>query len=112
MDNREKNVPVPSEDRKGYTISEFLAQIEPQYREYKNTIRQCIAGLTDHAARLAAQHQEDEIPTFRRLIVDMAEFWGLAEDDTPKGFQEMAEQYRGPSTVRYPPPGTPAARLS
>ena len=66
--------------------------MEPQYQAYKNTMRQCIAGLTEHAARLAAQGQEEQLPTFRRLLTDMAEFWGLAEDDTPKGYREMVEQ--------------------
>ena len=94
MDNREKNAPVQSGSGKGYTINEFLALIEPQYREYKNTMRRCIAGLTCHAAQLAAQGQEEQLPQLRRLCVEMAEFWGLTEDDTAKGFQEMAERYR------------------
>lgn len=93
MDNREKTAPVQPESHSGYTISEFLAQIEPQYRAYKDTMRQCIAGLTEHAARLAAQHQEEQIPQLRRLCMEMAEFWGLTEDDTPKGYQEMAEHF-------------------
>ena len=92
MDNREQTSPVRRENTRRYTIDELLARIEPQYREYKAAIRKCIAGLTDHAARLAAQGQEEQLPTFRRLITDMAEFWGLTEDDTPKGYREMAEQ--------------------
>ena len=92
MDNREQTSPVRCENTRRYTIDELLARIEPQYREYKAAIRKCIAGLTDHAARLAAQGQEEQLPTFRRLITDMAEFWGLTEDDTPKGYREMAEQ--------------------
>lgn len=94
MDNREKNEPAQAGNIRHYTIDELLAEIEPQYREYKNTMRQCIAGLTCHAAQLAAQGQEEQLPQLRRLCVDMAEFWGLTEDDTPKGFQEMAERYR------------------
>ena len=92
MDNREQTSPVQCENTRRYTIDELLARIEPQYREYKAAIRKCIAGLTDHAARLAAQGQEEQLPTFRRLITDMAEFWGLTEDDTPKGYREMTEQ--------------------
>ena len=92
MDNREQTSPVQCENTRRYTIDELLARIEPQYREYKAAIRKCIAGLTDHAARLAAQGQEEQLPTFRRLITDMAEFWGLTEDDTPKGYREMVEQ--------------------
>lgn len=92
MDNREQTSPVQCENTRRYTIDELLARIEPQYREYKAAIRKCIAGLTDHAARLAAQGQEEQLPTFRRLITDMAEFWGLTEDDTPKGYWEMVEQ--------------------
>ena len=92
MDNREQTSPAQGENTRGYTVDELLAQMEPQYQAYKNTMRQCIAGLTEHAARLAAQGQEEQLPTFRRLITDMAEFWGLTEDDTPKGYREMAEQ--------------------
>ena len=92
MDNREQTSPVQCENTRRNTIDELLARIEPQYREYKAAIRKCIAGLTDHAARLAAQGQEEQLPTFRRLITDMAEFWGLTEDDTPKGYREMTEQ--------------------
>ena len=92
MDNREQTSPVRCENTRRYTIDELLARIEPQSREYKAAIRKCIAGLTDHAARLAAQGQEEQLPTFRRLLTDMAEFWGLAEDDTPKGYREMVEQ--------------------
>ena len=92
MDNREQTSPAQGENTRGYTVDELLAQMEPQYQAYKNTMRQCIAGLTEHAARLAAQGQEEQLPTFRRLLTDMAEFWGLAEDDTPKGYREMVEQ--------------------
>ena len=92
MDNREQTSPVRCENTRRYTIDELLARIEPQYREDKAAIRKCIAGLTDHAAQLAAQGQEEQLPTFRRLITDMAEFWGLTDDDTPKGYREMTEQ--------------------
>ena len=92
MDNREQTSPAQGENTRGYTVDELLAQMEPQYQAYKNTMRQCIAGLTEHAARLAAQGQEEQLPTFRRLITDMAEFWGLTDDDTPKGYREMTEQ--------------------
>ena len=95
MDNRETSAPCqPERSVTCYTIDELLARMEPQYREYKNTIRQCIVGLTGYAAQLAAKGQEEQVPTLGRLIVEMVEFWGLAEDDTPKGFQEMSERYR------------------
>ena len=94
MDNRENTTPVPTEGGKGYTIDELLAKMEPQYQAYQNTIRTCIAGLTDHAAQLAARGQEEQLPMFRRMIVEMAAFWGLAEQDTPKAFQEMTEMYQ------------------
>ena len=48
---------------RAYTVDELLKAIEPQYQMYKLTMRQCIAGLSAHA-----------------------------EDDTPKGYREMAEQ--------------------
>ena len=91
MDNREKNGPAQPGREKTYTLDELLKVIEPQYQVYKNTIRQCISGLTVHAARLAAQGQEESLPRLRQLCIEMAEFWGLTEDDTPKGYQEMAE---------------------
>ena len=95
MDNREKMTPVQPESGRHYTIDELLALIEPQYREDQNTIRQCIAGLTEHAARLAAKGQEEQIPRLRDLCIEMAEFWGLAEDETWEGFRKMEAQYGG-----------------
>ena len=59
MDNREKNAPVQAGSSKSYTLDELLALMEPQYRADQNTIRQCIAGLTDYAAQLAAKRQEE-----------------------------------------------------
>lgn len=95
MDNRETSrPPQPESGVTCCTIDELLARMEPQYQDYKNTIRQCIVGLTGHAAQLAAKGQEEQVPAFRRIIVETAEFWGLAEDDTPKAFQEMSERYR------------------
>lgn len=94
MDNREQPMPIQLEGGKAYTIDELLARMEPQYREYKNTIRRCITGLTCCAAQLAAQGREEQLPQLRRLCVEMAEFWGLTEDDTPKGYRVMAERYR------------------
>ena len=98
-DNREQTGLPQPEAKKSYTLDEYLAAIEPQYREYKNTMRQCIAGLTEYAARLAAQdqaqNQEELLPLFRRLCIEMAEFWGLTEDDTPRGWQEMVEHFGG-----------------
>ena len=93
MDNREQTAPVQGKSAKGYTIDELLTQIEAQYQMYKNTMRQCIAGLTEHAAQLTAQGQEEKLPRLRRLCIEMAEFWVLTEDNTPKGCHEMAEQY-------------------
>ena len=93
MDNREKGAPVQPEHGRGYTIDELLVRMEPQYQEYKNTMRRCIAGLTEHAARLAAQGQEESLPRLRQLCIEIAEFWGLTENDTPKGYQEMAEHF-------------------
>ena len=93
MPDRDTPIPAQSGNEKRYTVDEFLAQIEPQYRQYKDTIRKCIAGLTECAAQMAAQHQEEDLPQFRRLCIEMAEFWGLTDDDTPKGYQKMAEQY-------------------
>lgn len=95
MDNREKNAPVQAGSSKSYTLDELLALMEPQYRADQNTIRQCIAGLTDYAAQLAAKRQEEQIPRLRGLCIEMAEFWGLAEDETWEGFRKMEEQYGG-----------------
>ena len=88
MDNREESAPVRPENGRGYTIDELLTEMEPRYREYKNTVRECITGLTGHAAQLAAQGREDQLPMLRRMIVEMTEFWGLAEDNT------QTKQYR------------------
>lgn len=87
--------PVQPEGVKRYTIDELLALMEPQHRADQNTIRQCIAGLTEHAARLAAKGQEERLPRLRELCVEMAEFWGLAEDDTWEGYRKMETRYGG-----------------
>ncbi len=93
MPDRDTPIPAQSGDEKRYTEDEFIAQIEQQNGEQKENMRKCIAGLTECAAQMAAQHQEEDIPQFRRLCIEMAEFWGLTDDDTPKGYQKMAEQY-------------------
>ena len=82
----------PSPEKR-FTLDELQKVMEPQYQVYKVTMRQCIAGLTEHAARLAAQDQEESLPRLRQLCIEMAEFWGLTEDDTPKGYQEMADHF-------------------
>ena len=90
---KENDAPVQAESSQRYTVDEMLALIEPQYRAYKATMGRCITGLTEYAAQLAAQGQKDPLPRFRQLCIEMAEFWGLTEDDTPKGYQEMAERF-------------------
>lgn len=93
MDNREQTGLPQSETKKFYTLDEVQEMIEPQSQRHKNTMRQCIAGLTEQAAWLAAQNQEEQFPRLRQLCIEMAEFWGLTEDDTPKGYREMAEHF-------------------
>ena len=95
MDNREEMTPVQPESGVHYTIDELLTLMKPQYQADQDTTRRCIAGLTDYAAQLAAKHQEEQIPRLRELCIEMAEFWGLAEDDTWEGFRKMEEQYGG-----------------
>ncbi|NBI65953.1 hypothetical protein D1646_03830 [Pseudoflavonifractor sp. 60] len=95
MDNREEMTPVQPESGVRYTIDEFLTLMEPQHREDQETTRQCIAGLTGYATQLAAKGQEEQVPRLRDLCIEMAEFWGLAEDDTWEGFRKMEEQYGG-----------------
>lgn len=92
MDNREKSGRFQPEGPKTYTLDELLEAIEPQYQAYKATMRRCISGLTGQAARLTAQGQEEGVSQLRRLCIEIAEFWGLTEDDTPQGYQAMAEQ--------------------
>lgn len=93
MGNREKTNPPQPETENVYTLDELLKMMEPQYQVYKFTMRQCIDGLTEHAAQLAAQGREEQVPRLRQLCIEMAEFWGLTEDDTPKGYREMADHF-------------------
>ena len=78
MDNREKTTPIPNENSRGYTIDELLTMMEPQYRAHQNTIRECIAGLTGHAAQLAAQGREEQLPMFRIFILPRTRSAGQA----------------------------------
>lgn len=95
MDNRETAAPVQSGEDRAHPTDGFPGRIESQYGEYKRTIRRCIAGLTSHAARLAAQGREEQLPTLRRIAAEMAGFWGLAGDDVPREEQDTAEPYSG-----------------
>lgn len=88
MSNREKAAP-------GQPVDELAARMEPKFQEQKETMRRCIAGLTEYAAQLTAQGQEGQIPRLRQLCIEMAEFWGLAEEDTPEGFRKMAGRIGG-----------------
>ena len=93
MDNREKNEPAQAESGQSCTVSEFLALIEPRYRVYEDTMRRCISGMISYAGQLAAQGQEGQLPQFLRLCIEMDNFWGLTEDLTPEGCQEMEQRY-------------------
>ena len=110
MDNREKIGAVQPGREKIYTLDELLKVMEPQYQVYKFTMRQCIAGLTEHAARLAAQGQEKSLPRLRQLCIEMAEFWGLTEEDTPRGYREWRSTSAALSIARYPLPEVPVMR--
>ena len=93
MDNRENNVPAQAGGGRYYLMDGLPALMGPHYRADQDTTRRCIAGLSDYAAQLAAQGQEEQILRLRKLCIEMAEFWGLAEDDTLEAFQKMEEQY-------------------
>ena len=95
MDDRENLVPVPHERGPDYALDENISRMELQYRSYENTMRECISGLMNHAARLAVQGREEPLPRLREICIEMAEFWNLSGDDSRKGFQEMAEQCGG-----------------
>lgn len=60
---------------KHYTINEYLAMMEPVFQRQKIAIEKCIAGLTIHAAGLAAKGRESDISELNRFISDMMEFW-------------------------------------
>ncbi len=91
MDDNEFYEMLQTAGERCYNISELLDYIEPKYQRYENAIRWCVAGMADYAAQLAAQGQEARLPQLRRLRIEMAEFWGLTEDITRKGYEEMIE---------------------
>lgn len=95
MSNREKAAPGQPVGGKAHTADELAARMEPKFQEQKETMRRCIAGLTGHAALLAARGQEGQVPRFRQLCIEMAEFWGLTDDLTHNGLREMAERVGG-----------------
>ena len=93
MNNTEKTAATPQGAGKSYTVGELLTLMGPEFQRQKDVMRQCIAGLTEYAAQLAVRGHEDQLPRLRMVCIEMAEFWGLAEDDTPEGARNMAEQY-------------------
>ncbi len=62
---------------KRYTIDELLALMEPVYRQQKAAVEKCVAGLTVHAAGLAARGREADISKLGNFISAMAQFWDL-----------------------------------
>ncbi len=60
---------------KRYTIDEYLAMMEPVFQQQKIAIEKCVAGLTVHAAGLAAKGRESDISELNRFISDMMDFW-------------------------------------
>ena len=95
MDNREKTGQSKPEAAKAYTLDEVQEMIEPQSQRDKNTMRQCIAGLTEFAARLAVQGREDQFPRLRQLCVEMAMFWDLIDGETVARFPEVEACFGG-----------------
>lgn len=77
-----------------YTLDDLQKQLEPQDREDQSTIRQCIAGLTGYAARKAAAYHVEQLPTLRRIILEIASFYGL-EEDMAADVEERLEQRYG-----------------
>lgn len=78
-----------------YTLEELSAVLEPVYRSNETFIRNCITGLTQYGACLAAEHQDAQIPELRQLITDMAEFWNLDRDESKDGYLRLREKYGG-----------------
>ena len=93
MNNTEKTAATPQGAGKSYMVEELLTLMGPEFQRQKDVMRQCIAGLTEYAAQLAVRGHEDQLPRLRMVCIEVAEFWGLAEDDTPEGARNMAEQY-------------------
>lgn len=95
MDDKSGPFRIQPGDGKSYTVSEYLALIEPQFREQRETIRQCIDGLTVYASNLAAKRQEEQIPQLRRICVEMSGSWGLDEPKQyPTSFDEAISEAR------------------
>lgn len=79
-----------------YNLDEYLKLIEPTYQVYEDYIRKCVAGLTTIAAQRAANHQEDDIPMLRQIVLQMVPFWGLdgGIDVDAETSRRMEMQYR------------------
>lgn len=95
MDNREQTGLPQSETKKFYMSDEVQEVIEPRSQKHKNTMRQCIAGLTECAARLAVQGREEQFPRLRQLCIEMAVFWDLTDGDTVPSIQEVEDHFGG-----------------
>ena len=79
-----------------YNLDEYLKLIEPTYQVYEDYIRKCVAGLTTVAAQRAANHQKDDIPKLRQIVLQMVPFWGLdgGADVDKETAHRMEQQYR------------------
>lgn len=84
---------LQAETENVYTLDELQKQLEPQDREDQSTIRQCIAGLTGYAARKAAAYQEEQLPTLRRIILEIASFYGLEDNMAPDVEERLEQRY-------------------
>lgn len=95
LDNREQTGLPQSERKKFYTLDEVQEMIEPQSQRDKNTMRQCIAGLTEYAAQLTVQGREGQFPRLRQICIEMAVFWDLTDGDTVPSLQEVEACFGG-----------------
>ena len=82
--------------KSSYNLDEYLKLIEPTYQLYESYIRKCVAGLTTVAAQRAALHQEEHLPKFQKIILEMVPFWGLdgGIDVDAETSRRMEQQYR------------------
>lgn len=85
-----------ADEKQWLTCEEWLEKYEPVWKEMKDKIRPCIAGLTTYAANLAVAGRADDVAMLRQRVDMMSGFWfGGYENHTERFDLAIADAVKG-----------------